>query len=85
MISQVSFFLRMFHHQKVTPHVYTGTEHNSSNYLHLLVEAMQLSFADTTWYCSDPSKVNVPINELLSKDYAAKRRALIKQGRYVIH
>jgi len=67
------------------PHVHTGIEHNSTNYLHLLVEAMQLSFADTTWYCSDPSKVNVPINELLSKDYAAKRRALIKQGRYAIH
>ncbi|XP_006820927.1 glutathione hydrolase-like YwrD proenzyme, partial [Saccoglossus kowalevskii] len=54
-----------------------GMGHNSSQYLHTLIEALRLSFADTTWYCTDPSKVNVPIKELLSEKYAAERRKLI--------
>jgi len=56
-------------------------EHNSAKYLHLLIEAMQLSFADTTWYCTDPCKVTIPLHQMLSKDYATKRRNLIKHDR----
>ena len=58
-----------------------GMEHNSSEYLHTVIEALSLSFADTLWYNADPSKVKVPVSELLHKDYAAKRRALIKPDR----
>ncbi|XP_033739918.1 glutathione hydrolase-like YwrD proenzyme [Pecten maximus] len=50
---------------------------NSAEYLHLVIEALKLGFADTTWYCADPSKVDVPLSTLLSKDYAANRRQLI--------
>lgn len=57
--------------------------HNSSEYLHTVIEALSLSFADTLWYNADPSKVNVPVNGLLSKEHAAKRRALIKPDRFV--
>lgn len=53
-------------------------EHNSAPYLHLLIEALELSFADSLWYCADPSKVKVPVEQLLSKDYACQRRQLIK-------
>lgn len=60
----------------------TAIEHNSTKYLHLLIEAMQLSFADTTWYCTDLSKVDVPVDKMLSKDYAAQRRNLIKPDRW---
>ena len=60
-------------------------EHNSGEYLHTLIEAMQLSFADTQWHCADPTKVAVPTQELLDKTYAAQRRALIKPDRYNIH
>ena len=56
-------------------------KHNSSDYLHLLIEAMQLSFADTWWYNADPSKVAVPVDGLLSKSYASKRRSLISEDR----
>lgn len=67
-------------HDMLQP-VTSAIEHNSAKYLHLLIEAMQLSFADTTWYCTDPYKVNVPVDKMLCKDYAAQRRNLIKPDR----
>ena len=67
-----------YQHIQRTIIIIIAIKHNSTEYLHLLIEAMQLSFADTTWYCTDPCKVNVPVERLLSKDYAAQRRNLIK-------
>lgn len=58
--------------------------HNSSEYIHTLIEALSLSFADTLWYNADPSKVEVPVKGLLSKEYAEKRRMLIKPDRFVL-
>ena len=63
--------------------VLAGMVHNSGDYLHMLIEALSLSFADTLWYNADPSKVKVPINGLLSKQYADQRRLLIKPHRFV--
>ncbi|XP_078611446.1 glutathione hydrolase-like YwrD proenzyme isoform X1 [Branchiostoma floridae x Branchiostoma japonicum] len=51
--------------------------HNTADYLHVLIEAIRLSFADSLWHCADMSKVKVPVDQLLSKDYAAQRRQLI--------
>ena len=55
--------------------------HNSPQYLHTLVEAIRLSFADAIKYVADPSVVHVPANELLSKEYASQRRKLIQPDR----
>ena len=54
-------------------------KHNSADYIHTLTEAMKLAFADRDRYYGDPDFVSVPGSELLSKDYAVMRRALIDE------
>jgi gamma-glutamyltranspeptidase/glutathione hydrolase len=44
---------------------------------HLLTEAMRRSFADRAAYFGDTDFVTVPINQLMDKGYAAKRRGEI--------
>jgi len=46
-------------------------------YLHLFTEAKKLAFADRAKFYADPDFNDLPISELISKQYAAKRRALI--------
>ena len=51
--------------------------HNSPEYLHTVVEAMKLAFADRDRYYGDPKFSEIPAARLLSKEYAAGRRPLI--------
>jgi gamma-glutamyltranspeptidase/glutathione hydrolase len=51
--------------------------HNSSHYLHTVIEAVKLAFADRDQYYGDPKFSKIPEEILLSKDYAAERRKLI--------
>jgi gamma-glutamyltranspeptidase/glutathione hydrolase len=55
--------------------------HNSDRYLHHLVEAKKLAFADRNHYVSDPEFSKIPLERLLSKSYAAERRKLIDPDR----
>ena len=45
--------------------------------LHTRIEAMKLAYADVKRYDGDPRFSKIPVAQLLSKDYAAKRAALI--------
>jgi gamma-glutamyltranspeptidase/glutathione hydrolase len=49
----------------------------SPDAIHVTVEAMKLALADRDVYYGDPAKVDVPIAQLLSPEYAALRRPLI--------
>lgn len=51
--------------------------HNSPEYLHTLVEAAKLAFADRDMYYGDPKFSKIPEAELLSKSYSAERAKLI--------
>ena len=49
----------------------------SADYWHVLIEATKLAFADAHAFICDPKKADIPLDALLSKSYAAGRRALI--------
>lgn len=46
--------------------------------LHLMVEAMKIAYADRSEYLGDPDFVKVPVQQLISPAYAAKRRQEIR-------
>ncbi len=50
--------------------------HNSAEYIHTVVEAMKLSYADRDAYYGDPEFSEIPVG-LISKEYANTRRSLI--------
>ncbi|HEY8289902.1 MAG TPA: gamma-glutamyltransferase [Acetobacteraceae bacterium] len=49
--------------------------------LHLLAEVLKIAFADRAAATADPAFVKVPVEKLLSKSYAAERRARLDLGR----
>jgi gamma-glutamyltranspeptidase/glutathione hydrolase len=55
----------------------TAMQHNSADYIHTLVEALKLAYADRDTYYGDPKFVKIPEDTLLSMKYAEERRAQI--------
>ncbi|KAI1824608.1 gamma-glutamyltranspeptidase [Xylaria intraflava] len=46
---------------------------NSAPYLHAIIEALRISFADASWFVTDPNVVRVPVADLLSRTYLSSR------------
>ncbi len=55
--------------------------HNSAAYLHLLIEAKKLAFADLARYIADPRTMDVAPESLLTDRFIAARRAHIDRAR----
>ena len=55
--------------------------HNSAAALHVMIEAKKLAYADMSRHLADPRFSRVPVNSLLSKEYAEERAALIDAWR----
>ena len=51
--------------------------HNSAKTIHLMAEAMKYAYADRSEYLGDSDYVDVPMSELISKEYAASIREQI--------
>ncbi|MCB0668823.1 MAG: gamma-glutamyltransferase [Saprospiraceae bacterium] len=57
----------------------------SAEYLHVLTEAKKLAFEDRARFYADMTFNDIPVQELISKPYAEKRRALIDPDRAAAH
>lgn len=61
-----------------------STGYQTAEYLHILLEAKKLAFADRDRYVSDPEFTDAPVERLLSKDYAEQQRARINLQRAAV-
>lgn len=62
-----------------------GMGHNSTEYIHTVHEAIKLAYDDRNAFYGDPRFAEVPLTGLLSKEYAASRRALIGERASLEH
>ena len=58
-----------------------GMGFGSTQYLHTLIEAKKIAFEDRAKFYADQAFADVPVKQLISKEYAAKRRALLNPDR----
>jgi gamma-glutamyltranspeptidase/glutathione hydrolase len=56
---------------------FSKIQYGSAEYIHLFVEAKKLVYEDRARYYADPEFAKVPVEKLISKEYAAERRKLI--------
>jgi len=57
-----------------------GMPFDAPDTVHIKMEALKLALADALSYVADPDRVQVPVEGLLSREYAAQRRAQIDMG-----
>ncbi|MGD8278547.1 MAG: gamma-glutamyltransferase family protein [Gemmatimonadota bacterium] len=63
----------------LAPYDLKAMGHNTAAYLHHLIEAKKLAYADIERYVGDPDAMTVTPDQLLSDDYIAKRRAALDE------
>lgn len=52
---------------------FTAEAFNSAPYLHAIIEALRIAFADASWWVTDSNVEKVPTASMISKDYLAER------------
>lgn len=57
---------------------FSKIEYGSEDHIHIVTEAKKLAFEDVAVYYADMDFAKVPVQELISKEYAKKRKELIK-------
>lgn len=57
----------------------------SADFVHLYVEAKKLAFADRAKFYADPAFAKIPTAELISKEYAARRRLELHTDKAATH
>ncbi len=57
---------------------------NTAESVHMMVEAKKLAFADREKYMADPEWVDIPLEGMLSKSYAAEQAERIDMGRAAV-
>ena len=71
--------LEMLNILETTPLGQKGYEFGSPQALHLMIEAKKLAYADLKRYIGDPHGQKLPVEKLLSKEWAAQRAKLIDE------
>ncbi|KAJ6437281.1 gamma-glutamyltransferase [Purpureocillium lavendulum] len=61
--------------------VFTPKDFNTTPYVHVIIEALRLAFADANWFVTDPDVTPVPTAGLISKEYLAERAKLFDPKR----
>ena len=59
----------------------TSMGFGSAEYIHHFIEAKKLAFEDRAKYYADPAFQDIPVEKLISEEYASKRRELINPNR----
>jgi len=59
-------------------------DHNSPEYLHALIEALRIAFADGTWFITDPNSARCGPDALLSQEYLTERAKLFDPTRAAV-
>ena len=63
------------------PYDLSAMGRDNPDFWHLLIEAKKIAYADRARFYADPEFNELPIGELISKDYAAERAELIDMAR----
>ena len=71
--------LEMLNILEMTPLGQKGYEYGSAKALHLMIEAKKLAYADLKRYIGEPHGQKLPVETLLSKQWAAQRAKLIDE------
>jgi gamma-glutamyltranspeptidase/glutathione hydrolase len=58
-----------------------GLAHNSADYLHRLVECLNLALADREYFFGDPAFIDVPVDHLLDPATIARRASAVRDDR----